>query len=73
MGDVELLDVESHDVEKVTVTERNLRQYRQVFGAFLESVGRYCATYGIGGTRATTDIPFDDLILRMMREAGALA
>ena len=71
-GDVELLDVESRDVEKVTVTERNLRQYRKIFDAFLESVGRYCTTYGIGGTRATTDIPFDDLILRMMREAGAL-
>jgi uncharacterized protein (DUF58 family) len=71
-GDVELLDVESHEIEKVTVTERNLRQYRRIFDAFLESVGRYCTTHGIGGTRSTTDIPFDELILRMMREAGAL-
>jgi hypothetical protein len=71
-GDVELLDVESYEIEKVTVTERNLRQYRRIFDAFVESVGRYCATYGIGGTRSTTDIPFDELILRMMREAGAL-
>lgn len=71
-GDVELFDVETGSVEKVTVTERNLRQYRQIFDAFLESVHRYCAKYGIGGTRTSTDIPFDDLILRMMREAGAL-
>src|SRR3954453_8906433 len=35
-GDVEILDVESRDVEKVTVTERNLRQYRRIFDAFLE-------------------------------------
>jgi uncharacterized protein (DUF58 family) len=72
-GDVELLDVETEAVEKVTVTERNLRQYRQIFEAFLESVRQYCNTYGIGGTRATTDIPFDELILRMMRAAGALS
>lgn len=71
-GDVELLDVESQAIEKVTVTERNLRQYRQIFDAFLESVRKYCSTYGVGGTRSTTDIPFDELILRMMREAGAL-
>ncbi|MHC5544917.1 DUF58 domain-containing protein, partial [Singulisphaera rosea] len=71
-GDVELLDVESQAIEKVTITERNLRQYRQIFDAFLESVRKYCSTYGVGGTRSTTDIPFDELILRMMREAGAL-
>ncbi len=71
-GDVELLDVESGAVEKVTVTERNLRQYRKIFEAFLESVRAYCTKYGVGGTRSTTDVPFDELILRMMREAGAL-
>ncbi len=71
-GDVELLDIESGSVEKVTVTERNLRQYRKIFEAFLESVRAYCTKYGVGGTRSTTDVPFDDLILRMMREAGAL-
>ncbi len=71
-GDVELLDVESGSVEKVTVTERNLREYRKIFEAFLESVRAYCTKYGVGGTRSTTDVPFDELILRMMREAGAL-
>ena len=71
-GDVELLDVESGAVEKVTVTERNLREYRKIFEAFLESVRAYCTKYGVGGTRSTTDVPFDELILRMMREAGAL-
>src|SRR5262249_41592710 len=72
-GDVELQDVETHEIEKVTVTERNLRQYRRIFDAFLESVARYSATHGIGATQSTTDVPFDQLILRMMREAGAVA
>jgi len=72
-GDVELLDVETGTIQKVTITERNLRQYRKIFTDYLESVGRYCNTYGIGGTRSSTEIPFDELLLRMMRAAGALA
>jgi uncharacterized protein (DUF58 family) len=71
-GDVELVDVETGLIQKVTITERNLRQYRKIFADYLESVRRYCNTYGIGGTRSATDIPFDELLLRMMRAAGAL-
>jgi uncharacterized protein (DUF58 family) len=71
-GDVELLDVETDTIRKVTITERNLRQYRKIFADFLESVRTYCNTYGIGGTLASTEIPFDELLLRMMRAAGAL-
>ena len=72
-GDVELLDVETGTIRKVTITERNLRQYRKIFADYLESVRSYCNTYGIGGTRSSTEIPFDELLLRMMRAAGALA
>lgn len=72
-GDLELYDVETGATRKVTVTERNLRQYRDLFHGFQESVQVYCNTYGLGCTRTSTDIPFDDLILRMMRTAGALA
>jgi uncharacterized protein (DUF58 family) len=72
-GDLELFDVETETLRKVTVTERNLRQYRRIFAEFLESVTRYCNTYGIGNTRTSTDVPFDELLLRMMRTAGALA
>lgn len=71
-GDVELVDVESGTIRKVTITERNLRQYRRIFAGFLDSVGHYCNTYGVGGTRSSTEVPFDELLLRMMRAAGAL-
>jgi uncharacterized protein (DUF58 family) len=71
-GDVELVDAETGAIQKVTITERNLRQYRKIFADYLESVRHYCNTYGIGGTRSATDLPFDELLLRMMRAAGAL-
>lgn len=72
LGDLELYDIETGSLRKVTVTERNLRQYRELFNKFQESVQQYCNTYGIGCTRTSTEIAFDELILRMMRVAGAV-
>jgi uncharacterized protein (DUF58 family) len=72
LGDVEMWDVESGMARKVTVTERNLRQYRQLFDEFQERVQAYGSRYGAGCTRTSTEIPFDQLILRMMRQAGAV-
>ncbi len=72
LGDMELYDVESGTVQKVTVTERNLRQYREIFGRFQESVQAYCNTYAFGCTRTLAEVPFDELILKMMRTAGAV-
>jgi uncharacterized protein (DUF58 family) len=72
LGDLELYDVETGSLRKVTVTERNLRQYRELFSRFQESVQQYCNTYGVGCTRTSTEIAFDELILKMMRVAGAV-
>lgn len=72
LGDVELVDVETESARKVTVTEKNLRQYKRIFAEFLDSVERYCRGYGLGYTRTTCDVPFDQLVLTMMRAAGTV-
>ena len=72
LGDVEMWDVESGTSRKVTVTEKNLRQYRQLFEEFQGQVQSYCNRHSLGCTRTSTEIPFDELILRMMRQAGAV-
>jgi uncharacterized protein (DUF58 family) len=72
LGDLELVDVETTLGRKVTVTERNLRQYRKLFEEFQQSVQTYCNRHGLGCTRTTTEVPFDQLILKMMRVAGAV-
>lgn len=73
LGDIELVDIETDASQKVTVSERALRQYKQIFADFQTSVQKYCNTYGLGCTRTSTEIPFDQLILKMMRTAGAIA
>jgi uncharacterized protein (DUF58 family) len=72
LGDLELFDIESEMARKVTITERNLRHYRRLFGDFQERVKGYGTKYGLGCTRTSTEIPFDELILKMMRVAGAV-
>jgi uncharacterized protein (DUF58 family) len=72
LGDLELFDIESETARKVTVTERNLRQYRQIFNNFQESLRLYCSSYGVGCTRTSTELPFDQVILKMMRVAGSV-
>lgn len=73
LGDIELVDIETDSSQKVTISERALRQYKQIFAGFQASVQKYCNTYGLGCTRTSTEIPFDELILKMMRAAGAVA
>ena len=73
LGDVELYDIENGSTRKVTVTERALAMYRRLFAEHQHSVERYCHSYSLGCTQATTETRFDDLVLRMMRVAGAVS
>jgi len=72
LGDLELEDVENLSTRKVTVSERSLRRYREVYQQFHSDLTKYCRTYGLACTKTPTTVPFDTLILNMMRRAGAL-
>ncbi len=72
LGDVEMWDVESGLARKVTVTEKNLRQYRQLFDDYQDEVEGYCNRHSLGCTQTSTETAFDQLILRMMRQTGAV-
>ena len=73
LGDIELEEVETGEVRKLTITERKLKQYAELFAAFLQQIDVYCRAYSLSCTRTTTSLPFDELILRMMRAAGGVA
>ncbi|MEZ6129649.1 MAG: DUF58 domain-containing protein [Planctomycetaceae bacterium] len=67
LGDVELQDIESGISRRLTVTEASLQRYRESFAAFLKSLRNYCSSHGMDCTISTTDVPFDQLVLAMMR------
>lgn len=73
LGDVELVDVETDAVRKVTVTEKNVRRYKSLFAGHQTAVCEYCRNYGFGCVQNPSTVRFDDLILRMMRETGNAA
>ncbi|MEM9826341.1 MAG: DUF58 domain-containing protein [Planctomycetota bacterium] len=70
LGDVALIDCETGKERKVTVTERKCKQYRALFEAFLKDVEAYCRRAGLSHTRTTTEVPFDQVLLGMMRSAA---
>ena len=72
LGDLQLVDIETGFARDVTISESVLRRYKQIIGEFLESLRKYCLGNGFGCTVSPTSVPFDELILRMMREAGSV-
>jgi uncharacterized protein (DUF58 family) len=72
LGDLQLLDIETGFARNVTISENILRRYKQKFAEFLDSVKKYCVSNGVSCTVSTTAIPFDEMILRMMRETGSV-
>jgi uncharacterized protein (DUF58 family) len=72
LGDIELEEMETGDRRKLTITERKLKQYAELFQAFIAEIDQYCRSYSLSNTRTTIDVPFDELILRMMRAAGGI-
>lgn len=71
-GDLELLDAETGQTVRVTVTPRLLVQYRDAQQRHLEEVRAYCASRNLLYFRAPVQLPFDELVLRVFRAGGFL-
>ena len=71
-GDLRLVDAEDDSVAEVTVTERLLRQYRGLMETWCGQLRAFCVKRGVGYIRASTDTPFEDLVLRTLKLAGLL-
>jgi uncharacterized protein (DUF58 family) len=69
-GDLELRDTETETIRKVTVTEASLRQYQKLYADFQGRLRDYCRRHTLSCTLASTAVPFDELLLGMMRTAA---
>jgi uncharacterized protein (DUF58 family) len=67
-GDVRLVDSENAVMFEVTADESLLRRYHESIDAFLRDLEKFCVTRGIGYVRASTAAPFEDLVLRVLRD-----
>lgn len=69
-GDVRIYDCETGDEREVTVTPKVLAQYRSAYEAYLDEVERFCGEHQVPYARAPVDVPFEDLVLRVLRRGG---
>ncbi len=70
LGDVELEDLETGEVRQVRVTERVVAEYRRAFLEHQHAIQAYCRRYGYRWTAADSSVPYDQLMLQMMKVAG---
>ncbi len=71
-GDLLMIDSENAGRREVTITRSLLNRYKERISRFFFEIESYSTTFGCGYLRITTDIPFEDLILRYLRRKGFL-
>lgn len=69
-GDLELCDMETGELRQVTLTAALCAEYARAHAAYCQTLESFCSGRGIGYLRAETDVPFEDQILRVLREGG---
>jgi len=72
VGDLKLVDAETGESREISVSQHLLGQYRKALDRFCADLGGVCARYGMEYLRTTTDVPFEDLVLRTLRGAGVI-
>lgn len=71
-GDIEIYDCETKEKKHITVTPELLKSYKKRFGELLEEMNEYCRKKGVRYFKASTQVPFDELVLSILRKGGLL-
>jgi uncharacterized protein (DUF58 family) len=69
-GDLELCDMETGELRQLTLSAALCAAYQREHAAYCQALGSFCSARGIGYIRADTDLPFDELVLRALRQGG---
>jgi len=72
VGDLKLVDSETHAFTEISVSRTLIKRYKQNLQGFCESIRRFCTARRITYVPASTDTPFERLILDVLRRGGML-
>jgi uncharacterized protein (DUF58 family) len=67
-GDLRLVEAETGVAFEITANESLLRRYREEISGFVKGLNDFCLQRNIGYAQALTDVPFEDLVLRVLRD-----
>jgi uncharacterized protein (DUF58 family) len=71
-GDVRIYDCETGEERDVTVTPKLLSQFRSSYEGYLGEIRKFCTERQVPYVPAEVNVPFDDLVLRVLRRGGFL-
>jgi uncharacterized protein (DUF58 family) len=71
-GDLRLTECETGDVYELTASNALVRAYREQVNRFLANLEEFCLQRGAGYALAPTTVPFEDLVLRVLRDGVML-
>lgn len=72
-GDVRIYDCETGDEREVTVTPRVLADLARAYDAYLAEIKKFCTERQVSYVAADVGVPFDDLILRVLRRGNLVS
>ena len=70
LGDLRIIDSETGEAKEMSVNPQLLARYQQTLSSFCGEVESFCHRYGIDYLRTSTALPFEDLVLKYMRQNG---
>jgi uncharacterized protein (DUF58 family) len=71
-GDLRLTECETGETWDVTATDGLVREYEEEVAAFIQGLEAFCLRRGVGYALARSDVPFEDLVLRLLRDGVML-
>jgi uncharacterized protein (DUF58 family) len=71
-GDLRLLDAETDEFAEVSIGEQILRKYRANLRGFLDRARAFCLRRGIAYIGASSETPFEKVVLEALRRGGLL-
>ena len=72
-GDLKLLDSETKAFSEISVSPALLRRYKENVSGFCDSIRKFCLARGITYIFASSDTPFEQLTLDVLRSGGLFA
>jgi uncharacterized protein (DUF58 family) len=70
LGDVSVYDCETGERREVTVTDQVLRRVQAAHREYDQRIERFCTGRQVPYFRASIDVPFDELVLNVLRRGG---
>jgi uncharacterized protein (DUF58 family) len=72
LGDLRIIDSETGETKEMSVNPALLTRYKSALDSFCAEIETFAHRYGLDYLRASTAMPFEDLILKYLRQGGLI-